>query len=213
MIGCSEGGTSIEDLAEKFPDKIVKIPVDVREGLTDAQVSRLPKGTVSSLLHCAARDITSARCMTGAASRTASGRGRPVPSPSCCNAIQSDDDANSGRFGVVFTACLPACRQQKWWTGWQSPATRTRRRSRSKPCTTPSQTATAPWSRSANNHHAFSPRSPLSVILHMQVSQVSQVTPLSTPCDAHSLAYVLMCHDAVTKTVFPCMEALQYMRR
>ena len=38
MIGCSEGGTSIEDLAEKFPDKIVKIPVDVREGLTDAQV-------------------------------------------------------------------------------------------------------------------------------------------------------------------------------
>ncbi len=38
MIGCSEGGTSIEDLAEKFPDKIVKIPVDVRKGLTDAQV-------------------------------------------------------------------------------------------------------------------------------------------------------------------------------
>ena len=38
MIGCSEGGTSIEDLAEKFPDKIVKIPIDVQQGLTDAQV-------------------------------------------------------------------------------------------------------------------------------------------------------------------------------
>ena len=47
MIGCSEGGTSIEDLAEKFPDKIVKIPVDVREGLTDAQVSQCPTRPLS----------------------------------------------------------------------------------------------------------------------------------------------------------------------
>ena len=31
------GGTSIEDLAEKFPDKIVKVPIDVREGITDEQ--------------------------------------------------------------------------------------------------------------------------------------------------------------------------------
>ncbi len=31
MIGCSEGGTSIEDLAEKYPDKIVRIPVNVLE--------------------------------------------------------------------------------------------------------------------------------------------------------------------------------------
>lgn len=30
---CSEGGTSIEDLAEKFPDKIIKIPVDIRQGV------------------------------------------------------------------------------------------------------------------------------------------------------------------------------------
>lgn len=28
----SEGGTSIEDLAEKYPDKIIKIPVDIRQG-------------------------------------------------------------------------------------------------------------------------------------------------------------------------------------
>lgn len=25
MIGCSEGGTSIEELAEKHPDKIIKV--------------------------------------------------------------------------------------------------------------------------------------------------------------------------------------------
>ena len=50
MIGCSEGGTSIEDLAEKFPDKIVKIPVDVRQGLTDAQVSWVKRGFCLDLL-------------------------------------------------------------------------------------------------------------------------------------------------------------------
>ena len=31
------GGTSIEDLAEKYPEKIIKIPVDVFEGITDEQ--------------------------------------------------------------------------------------------------------------------------------------------------------------------------------
>lgn len=44
MIGCSEGGTSIEDLAEKFPDKIVRVPVDVLEGLTDAQALAMVEG-------------------------------------------------------------------------------------------------------------------------------------------------------------------------
>lgn len=33
----SEGGTSIEDLAEKFPDKILRMPVDPFIGLTDEQ--------------------------------------------------------------------------------------------------------------------------------------------------------------------------------
>ena len=32
------GGTSIEDLAEKYPEKIIKIPIDVFEGITDEQV-------------------------------------------------------------------------------------------------------------------------------------------------------------------------------
>lgn len=38
---CSEGGTSIEDLAEKYPDKIIKIPVDVRTGITDEQAMQV----------------------------------------------------------------------------------------------------------------------------------------------------------------------------
>lgn len=39
MQGERAGGTSIEDLAEKYPEKIIKIPIDVFEGITDEQVS------------------------------------------------------------------------------------------------------------------------------------------------------------------------------
>lgn len=44
MIGCSEGGTSIEDLAEQHPDKIVKIPIDIRTGITDEQAMQMVEG-------------------------------------------------------------------------------------------------------------------------------------------------------------------------
>ncbi|KAK9819240.1 hypothetical protein WJX81_001505 [Elliptochloris bilobata] len=44
IIACGEGGTSIEELAEKFPDKIVKVPIDVREGITDEQASQVVEG-------------------------------------------------------------------------------------------------------------------------------------------------------------------------
>jgi len=37
IIACSEGGTSIEDLAEKYPEKIIKIPIDITKGISDAQ--------------------------------------------------------------------------------------------------------------------------------------------------------------------------------
>eukprot|EP01025_Chloroclados_australasicus_P042125 TRINITY_DN4485_c0_g1_i1.p1 TRINITY_DN4485_c0_g1~~TRINITY_DN4485_c0_g1_i1.p1 ORF type:complete len:477 (-),score=66.03 TRINITY_DN4485_c0_g1_i1:863-2266(-) len=58
MIGCSEGGTSIEDLAEKFPEKIIKIPVDIREGITDAQAKEMAKGlAVTGDLSAAAEQI------------------------------------------------------------------------------------------------------------------------------------------------------------
>lgn len=39
----SEGGTSIEDLAEKFPEKIIKIPIDIRQGITDVQARAAPR--------------------------------------------------------------------------------------------------------------------------------------------------------------------------
>lgn len=38
------GGTSIEDLAEKYPEKIIKIPIDVFEGITDAQAGQMVDG-------------------------------------------------------------------------------------------------------------------------------------------------------------------------
>eukprot|EP00878_Enallax_costatus_P016098 GHUV01016880.1.p1 GENE.GHUV01016880.1~~GHUV01016880.1.p1 ORF type:complete len:384 (+),score=126.32 GHUV01016880.1:321-1472(+) len=58
MIGCSEGGTSIEDLAEKFPEKIIKIPVDIRTGITDEQAMKMAKGlAVTGDLNKAAEQI------------------------------------------------------------------------------------------------------------------------------------------------------------
>lgn len=44
IIACSEGGTSIEDLAEKYPEKIIKIPIDVFEGITDEQAQQAVDG-------------------------------------------------------------------------------------------------------------------------------------------------------------------------
>lgn len=38
---CLQGGTSIEDLAEKFPEKICKIPIDIRTGITDEQAMQV----------------------------------------------------------------------------------------------------------------------------------------------------------------------------
>jgi succinyl-CoA synthetase beta subunit len=44
VIACSEGGTSIEDLAEKFPDKILRMPIDIRTGISDQQALDVAKG-------------------------------------------------------------------------------------------------------------------------------------------------------------------------
>ncbi|KAG1675962.1 hypothetical protein FOA52_014206 [Chlamydomonas sp. UWO 241] len=58
MIGCSEGGTSIEDLAEKYPDKIVKVPVDNTVGITDEQAMTMAKGlAVTGDMQAAAQQI------------------------------------------------------------------------------------------------------------------------------------------------------------
>uniref|UniRef100_A0A7S0B0P9 Succinate--CoA ligase [ADP-forming] subunit beta, mitochondrial n=1 Tax=Minutocellus polymorphus TaxID=265543 RepID=A0A7S0B0P9_9STRA len=48
IIACSEGGTSIEDLAEKYPEKIIKVPVDLSEGLTDAKAMQVVEGLTVS---------------------------------------------------------------------------------------------------------------------------------------------------------------------
>jgi succinyl-CoA synthetase beta subunit len=54
----SEGGTSIEDLAEKFPEKIIKIPVDIRVGITDDQALQMAKGlAVTGDMNAAADQI------------------------------------------------------------------------------------------------------------------------------------------------------------
>jgi len=41
VIACSEGGMSIEDLAESHPDKVVRVPVDIRTGMTRAEAERV----------------------------------------------------------------------------------------------------------------------------------------------------------------------------
>ena len=57
---CSAGGTSIEELAEKMPEKIVKIPVDKRKGLSSEQAQQMVKGLgVSGDKQDAARQISS----------------------------------------------------------------------------------------------------------------------------------------------------------
>lgn len=58
IIACSEGGTSIEDLAEKYPEKIIKVPVDLSEGLTDAKAMQVVEGlTVSGDKDAAVQQI------------------------------------------------------------------------------------------------------------------------------------------------------------
>ena len=44
MIACSEGGTSIEDLARDSPEKIIKVPVDIRKGPTQQDLETVVEG-------------------------------------------------------------------------------------------------------------------------------------------------------------------------
>ncbi|KAL7485430.1 hypothetical protein ACHAW6_011049 [Cyclotella cf. meneghiniana] len=44
MIACSEGGTSIEDLAHKSPEKIIKVPVDIRTGPSQEDLDKVVEG-------------------------------------------------------------------------------------------------------------------------------------------------------------------------
>lgn len=44
IIACSEGGTSIEDLAEKSPEKIIKVPVSLEDGISQADIDQVVNG-------------------------------------------------------------------------------------------------------------------------------------------------------------------------
>ena len=48
IIACSEGGTSIEDLAESHPEKIIKVPIDIRTGPTDSDIEKVVAGLGAS---------------------------------------------------------------------------------------------------------------------------------------------------------------------
>jgi len=56
IIACSEGGTSIEDLAESAPEKIIKVPINMTEGLTDEQAMQVVEGLTVSGDKAAAAD-------------------------------------------------------------------------------------------------------------------------------------------------------------
>ncbi|XP_055830001.1 succinate--CoA ligase [ADP-forming] subunit beta, mitochondrial [Solanum dulcamara] len=49
IIACRKGGTSIEDLAEKFPDMIIKVPIDVFKGISDEDAAKVVDGLAPKL--------------------------------------------------------------------------------------------------------------------------------------------------------------------
>ncbi|KAH7863202.1 hypothetical protein Vadar_014703 [Vaccinium darrowii] len=49
IIACRKGGTSIEDLAEKFPDMIIKVPIDVFKGITDEDAAKVVDGLAPTI--------------------------------------------------------------------------------------------------------------------------------------------------------------------
>jgi succinyl-CoA synthetase beta subunit len=44
ILSCSKGRTSIEDLAEKYPDMIIKVPIDIFKGITDEDAAKVVEG-------------------------------------------------------------------------------------------------------------------------------------------------------------------------
>merc|ERR1719445_2522495 len=61
MIGSKTGGTSIEDIAAKDPSAIVKVPVDILEGITSAQAQEMAEkmGFTGAQADSAAKSIAS----------------------------------------------------------------------------------------------------------------------------------------------------------
>jgi succinyl-CoA synthetase beta subunit len=61
IIGSKTGGTSIEDIAEKDPSAIIKLPVDIVDGLSDAQAKEMAEkmGFQGEQVGLAAKSISS----------------------------------------------------------------------------------------------------------------------------------------------------------
>ena len=51
VIACSEGGTSIEVLAERSPEKIIKEPINIAVGMTDGAHSFLRRPSAEACTH------------------------------------------------------------------------------------------------------------------------------------------------------------------
>jgi succinyl-CoA synthetase beta subunit len=71
VIACSEGGTSIEDLAEKYPDKIIKVPINMDAGMTDEQagkvadalqLKKVDRASAASQIKCLYKMFTESDC-------------------------------------------------------------------------------------------------------------------------------------------------------
>lgn len=99
IIACSEGGTSIEDLAEKYPEKILKMPIDIRSGITDKQVrtpSRVEATPLLTLL------ILSACMHLWFAQRCRDGVTRQLP---CIRAASRQGRAHARLFSSSSQSC------------------------------------------------------------------------------------------------------------
>ncbi|KAL8439354.1 hypothetical protein Efla_003880 [Eimeria flavescens] len=73
LVGSARGGTSIEDIAAKYPEAIVKVPLDVDTGVTDEALEKLAVGMqisspsqkeeLFSLVHSLYRLFTEKDCL------------------------------------------------------------------------------------------------------------------------------------------------------
>ena len=69
VIACSEGGTSIEDLAEAHPEKIIKMKIDLESGLTSSRRSSSPRTQGVRIRKTRNSFRRSTRCLSPATAR------------------------------------------------------------------------------------------------------------------------------------------------
>merc|ERR1719482_719843 len=107
IIACSEGGTSIEDLAEQYPDKILKMPVDINVGITDEQALKVVDGLKCSGDKAAAAEQIKALYKLFVEADCTMVEVNPLAEDAAGNLIAADakvgfDDNASFRQGPIF---------------------------------------------------------------------------------------------------------------